>query len=147
MKNASKVETFTIQFEDITSSSLNVALSWENTVVKFPIEVEVDQKVDDQIAELMKNPDQTNAFVYFRAAEYYFHNSKSLDQAIEWIKTGLEKSPKNFRFGLLHAKILNATGDKAKALEIIKEANMWAKEAENNNYIGQTQLFMDQINN
>ena len=31
------VETFTIEFSDITDTSANIVLSWENTKVKFPI--------------------------------------------------------------------------------------------------------------
>ncbi len=145
VSNPLTVETFTIQFTDITTNGLNVALSWENTIVKFPIEVEVDAKIEQQIAAIMENPEEVSAFNYFRAAEYYLHNKKSLDKAAEWILAGLEKSPKNFRFGLLYAKILHAKGDKQKALETIREANQWAREANNANYIGQTQLFMDEI--
>jgi len=146
INNPLKIETFTIHFADITSNTINVAIAWENTMVKFPIEVEVDSKVVAQIAELMDNPDNVKASTYFRAVEYYFHNNKSVEKSEEWILTGLEKSPKNFRYGLLYAKILNGKGDKEKAITTIQEANQWARDANNANYIGQTQLFMDELN-
>jgi hypothetical protein len=139
------VETFTIQFSDISTKSCYLTLSWENTQVKFKIEFDVDGQVDQQIAELIKSENGMSDFNYFRAAEYYFHNDRDLNKAIEWIKTGITKSPKNFRYGLLHAKILDKQGKKAEALKVIAEANAWAKEKNNSNYIEQTQIFWDSI--
>jgi len=139
------VETFTIGFTDISTKSANLTLSWENTAVKFKIDFGVDKQVDAQIAELLKAEGGMSHQNYFLAAEYYFHNDRDLDKAIEWIKTGIEKSPKNFRYGLLHAKILVKQGNKAEALKTIAEANSWAKERNNANYISQTQLFWDSI--
>ena len=139
------IETWTIKFTDISTDSCYLEMSWENTLVKFKIEFDVDGQVKKQIAELEKAEGGMNAFNYFLAAEYNYHNDKNLEKAVEWIKTGLEKSPKNFRFGLLHAKILAKQGKKAEALKVIEEANSWAKAENNSNYIEQTQLFWDSI--
>ena len=139
------VETFTLQFTDITTNSCNLKISWENTEVKFNIEFDVDGQIDKQIAELQKAPDGMSSRNYFLAAEYYFHNDKDLNKAIEWIEAGLKKSPQNFQYGLLHAKILAKQGKKDEALKVIAEANAWAKEKNNANYIQQTQVFWDSI--
>lgn len=139
------VETFTIQFANLRSDAVDVVLSWENTMVGFTIEFDVASQVDKQIAELLKDEATANPFSYFLAAEYYFHNDRDQDQAIEWITKGLEKSPKNPRFGLLHARILSKQGKKAEALKVIAEANAWARESNNANYTEQTQLFWDSI--
>lgn len=139
------VETFTIQFTDISTDSCYLTLMWEKTAVKFRINFDVFSEVDKQISELLKAEAGMSAFNYFRAAEFYFHNNRDLDQAVEWIKAGIVKSPKNFRFGLLHAKILAKQGKKSDALKIIAEANAWAKERNNANYIQQTQVFWDSI--
>lgn len=144
-KTSNFIETFTIEFADITTNSCHLKISWENTEVKFEIKFDVDGQVDKQIAELSKSPDGMSARNYFLAAEYYLHNDKDLNKAIEWIKAGLEKSPKNFQYGLLHAKILAKQGKKDEALKVIAEANAWAKEKNNSNYIEQTQLFWDSI--
>lgn len=139
------VETFTIQFANLKSDAVDVVLSWENTMVPFTIEFDVASQVDKQIAELLKDEATANPFSYFLAAEYYFHNDLDQDQAVEWITTGLEKSPKNPRFGLLHARILHKQGKTAEALKVIAEANAWARETNNANYTEQTQLFWDSI--
>lgn len=145
IENPLTVETFTIQFTDISSRSLMVALSWENTMVKFPIEVEVDAKVDAQIAKLLADPEKATHRNYFEAAQFYYANSKDLDKALEWINTGMEKSPENTRYGLLKAKIQYAKGDKKAAMKTINEAYEYAKARNNANYMEQTTLFKEHM--
>lgn len=144
-KTANYVETFTLEFGDFTTSSANLILSWENTQIKFPIEFDVDARVAEQIAKLSAAPSGMSHMSYFLAAEYNLHNDKDLSKADEWILTALEKSPRNSRYGLLRAKILAKAGKKADALKVVAEANAWAKEAKNANYVEQTQLFWDSI--
>lgn len=141
------VETFTIQFGDITTNSMSTKLAWENTAVKFTIETDVDANVDKQIAALSAAPNGMEARDLFRAAEYYYHNDKDLAKAEGWVRQALGKSPKNPMYGLLHARILEKAGKRDEALKVIAEANAWAKEANNANYIDQTQLFWDTIKN
>lgn len=145
VKAANYVETFTIEFGDFTTSSANLILSWENTQIKFPIEFDVDARVAEQIAKLAAAPAGMAHMNYFLAAEYNLHNDKDLTKADEWILTAIEKSPKNSRYGLLRAKILAKAGKKDQALKVVAEANAWAKEAKNANYVEQTQLFWDSL--
>lgn len=147
VRNPVKVETLTIQFTDITTKSCQLQLSWENTVVKFPIEVEVDAKIEAQMAELLKMPEKITHRIYFRAAEYYLHNQKDLNQAQEWIDKALEKSENNFRYGLLKSKIYNAQGDVESAISTVKMAHEWAKTAGNSNYEEQTKVWLASLEN
>jgi hypothetical protein len=144
-KTSSHVETFTIEFSDFTTSSCKLMVSWENTQIKFLIEFDVDARVNEQVAALIKAPTGMSHQNYFLAAEYYLHNNKDLTKADEWIVTALEKSPKNARYGLLRAKILAKAGKKDEALKVVAEANAWAKESKNANYTEQTQIFWDSI--
>jgi len=141
------VETFTIDFENLRTNGVDVALSWENTRVVFPVEFDVNANVNKQIAELLKDPETAAHSNYFLASEYYFHNDLDLEKAIGWITDALAKSPKNARYGLLLAKILHKQGKRDDALKVIAEANAWAKETNNANYTEQTQLFWDSIRN
>src|SRR5687767_13787059 len=50
------VETFTIGLSDITTSSFHVFAAWENTEIKFKVDLDVDSQVDKQIAELIAAP-------------------------------------------------------------------------------------------
>ena len=145
INNPLRVETLTIQFVEITSNSCHLELAWEHTIVRFPIQVEVAKKIEAQMAELMKTPDQVSHGVYFRAAEYYLHNAKDLDQAMSWINTALEKSENNFRYGLLKSKIYAAQGKKDMAISTVKTAHEWAKAANNDNYMEQTKVYLASI--
>ncbi len=139
------VETFTIGFGDITTSSCKVAVAWENTEVNFLVEFDVDGRINEQIAALTGSPNGMSHQNYFLAAEYSLHNDKDLAKADEWILKAMEKSAKNARYGLLRAKILAKAGKTDEALKVVADANAWAKEAKNANYIEQTQLFWDSI--
>ncbi len=144
-KTPGHVETFTIGFGDIGTNSANVVVSWENTEIKFPVEFDVDAEVDKQIATLASAPGGMSHQNLFLAAEYYLHNNKDLAKADQWISSAMEKSPKNARYGLLRAKILAKAGKRDEALKVIADANAWATEAKNANYIEQTQQFWDSI--
>lgn len=139
------VETFTIQFSDIQSNQCHLQLAWENTVVMIPIEVEVDKKIEEQMAEFLTDPESIPHRTYFEAAQYYLHNDKDLKDALEWINAALVKSPENFRYGLLKSKIYNKSGDLQAAIETINMANAWATSAKNANYIEQTDLFRQSL--
>jgi tetratricopeptide (TPR) repeat protein len=140
-----KVETFTIQFGNVTTKSCEVQMSWENTLIKFPIEVEVDSKIEKQMAELLKTPETISHRVYFRAAEYYLHNKKDLNQAMKWIDAALSKSEQNYRYALLKSKIYSAIGDKELAINTVKTAYEWAVSAENENYKSQTSVYLETL--
>jgi hypothetical protein len=140
-KSTDFVETFTMQFADLTANSMNLRLSWEHTVVNIPIQVAVDDKIANQMEKLLQKPEDIAHRTYFSAAQYYLTNNKKMDKALEWIDAGLEKSPKNFRYGLLKAKIQYKMGDKTGAVQTIDSAYGWAKEANNANYMEQTSLF------
>lgn len=144
-KTANYIETFTIGFGDITTNSLKVAVAWENTEIKFRIDFDVDAGVDKQIATMAASPTGMTHSAQFLAAEYYLHNNKDLNKADEWIRSAMEKSAKNSRYGLLRAKILAKAGKRDEALKVVAEANVWAKEAKNANYVEQTQQFWDSI--
>jgi tetratricopeptide (TPR) repeat protein len=147
IRNPKKIETFTIQFTDIQTKSCNIQLSWEHTIINLPVEVEVDSKIEEQMASLLKTPEKVSHRVYFRAAEYYLHNQKDLNQAMDWIDIALAKSANNFRYGLLKSKIYAAQGDKEKAIETVKTAHEWAKTANNANYMGQTTDYLAVLDN
>lgn len=145
VKTSNQIETFTIEFGDFTTSSCKLILSWEHTQIKFLIEFDVDARVNEQVDRLVSSPAGMSHQNYFLAAEYYLHNDKNLTKADEWIVSAIEKSPKNARYGLLRAKILAKAGKRAEALKVVAEANAWAKESKNANYVEQTQLFWDSI--
>ncbi len=136
-------ETFTMQFTDLKTNSSNLQIIWEHTLVNIPISVEVDKYIALQMSEFLQHPEKIPHRTYFEAAQYYLNNKKDLNDALHWIDASLEKSPNNFRYGLLKAKIQAKRGDEKSAILTIEQAHKWAKNAKNANYIEQTSLFKD----
>ena len=144
-KNNNYVETFTCQFSEVKTNSLMLDITWENTLISIPIEVEVDKKIESQMQVFMKNPEKIPHRTYFEAAQYYSNNGKDLNDALSFIDSALYKSPENFRYGLLKAKILAKMNNYEDALVVVEIANTWAKNKNNANYIEQTRLFWDSL--
>ena len=144
-KNNNYVETFTCQFSEVKTNSLMLDITWENTLISIPIEVEVDKKIESQMLNFMKNPEGIPHRTYFEAAQYYSNNGKDLNDALSFIDSALDKSPENFRYGLLKAKILAKMNNYKDALVVVEISNTWAKNKNNANYIEQTRLFWDSL--
>ena len=68
-------------------------------------------------------------------------------ETLDFIDKALEKSPENFRYGLLKAKIQAKNNNGKGALITVKIANQWAKSKKNDNYIEQTNLFWQSLLN
>ena len=144
-KNNNYVETFTCQFSEVKTNSLMLDITWENTLISIPIEVEVDKKIESQMQVFMKNPEKIPHRTYFEAAQYYSNNGKDLKDALNFIDSALNKSSENFRYGLLKAKILAKMNNYKEALAVVEIANSLAKNKNNANYIEQTRLFLDSL--
>ena len=93
-KLPAKVETFTINFADLTPATASVVMEWENTGVKFRILSDVDSKVLAQIDEkVVKNPNPTPQDLA-SAAVYYNDNNKDPKQALAWMEKANATQPK-----------------------------------------------------
>ena len=145
IKTTNYVESFTMQFATLTSDSLELQLVWENTLISIPMKLEVASQIEQQMTEFMKTPESIPHRTYFEAAQYYSNNGKDLNEALDFIDKALEKSPENFRYGLLKAKIQAKNNDGEGALITVKIAYQWAKNKNNANYIEQTRLFWDSL--
>ena len=145
IKTMNYVESFTMQFATLTSDSLELQLVWENTLISIPMKLEVASQIEQQMTEFMKTPESIPHRTYFEAAQYYSNNGKDLNEALDFIDKALEKSPENFRYGLLKAKIQAKNNDGEGALITVKIAYQWAKNKNNANYIEQTRLFWDSL--
>ncbi|MBD2767629.1 DUF2911 domain-containing protein [Hymenobacter sp. BT664] len=127
-KDLGKVETFTIDFTDLTPATANVAMEWEVTGVKFKITADVDAKVMAQIDEkIIKNAAPTPADLA-AAAVYYYDNNKDPKQALAWME---KANASDAKFWNLHteAKIRLKMKDyagAAKAAEASKKAALAA---------------------
>lgn len=125
------VETFTILFSDVTSSSCNLQLIWENTLVMLPITTDVDSKVMAQIDNTMNK----DTHPYFTAAFYYLENGKDLNKALEWFDKALAQDPTAFFVAYQKARCQAKMGKKQDAIATAKKGIELAKQANNPDYV------------
>jgi hypothetical protein len=93
-KLASKVETFTISFAELTPATANVDILWGLTGAKFKVMADVDAKVMAQIDEKVVKSATPAAGDLAAAAVYYNDNNKDPKQALTWIQKANATDPK-----------------------------------------------------
>lgn len=125
------VETFTMEFANVTSNSCKLHLMWDKTAVSIPITTDVDSKVMAKIDEQMA----TEKPPYYAAASYYFDNGKDLTKAKQWAQKAAAADPKAYYVVHLLAKIQAKSGDKAGAIATAKKSIELSKEAKNDDYV------------
>jgi hypothetical protein len=125
------VETFSMQFENITNSSCELWLKWEKTAVALPIKTDVDAKVMQGIEKAMSQDDPP----YFQAAYYYFTNNKDLHKAEEWAKMATEKNPDAYYMFYLLAQIQAKNGEKTAAIASANKSIELSKQNKRDDYI------------
>lgn len=128
-----KVETWTITFDDLTTSSASIGFIWENTYAGVTFEVPTDKTVDANIEKVMNGP---SAGDYYSAAVYYASNDKDLKKAEEWMDKAMSmiEKPGFWQYrqqSLLYAKL----GKKDEAIAAAKKSLEGAKARGNADYI------------
>lgn len=128
---STKTETFTINIADVTNSTANVELIWDQTKVSFKVQADIDAKIMKNIDASLANDTRP----YFQAASYYYENNKDLKQALEWATMATNANPKAFWMWMLKAKIHAKLGEKKAATETAQQVITLAKEAKNDDYV------------
>lgn len=128
-----KVETFTIGFDNLSSSGATIGLSWDNVYTGVSFEVPTDKIVSSSIERSMNGP---SAGDYYSAAVYYLQEGKDIKKAKEWMDKamGMNANPPFYQLrqqSLIYAK----AGDKKGAIKIAKKSLAGAKEAGNMDYV------------
>ncbi|SNC67201.1 Protein of unknown function [Hymenobacter gelipurpurascens] len=131
---ANKVETFTMEFSDLTPATANVEMLWDKTGAKFKVTTDVDTKVMAQIDEKVVKNASASANDMAAAAVYYYDNNKDLKQALTWIQKANEKDAK---FWNVHteAKIRMKMKDYKGTVAAAEQSKKLAAEAKNTDYV------------
>lgn len=132
MPEGVSVETFTMNFDNLTNHGGSLYLLWDKTYVSFNIEVQTDKAVEASIARVMAGP---SAGDYSSAAMYYYSEKKDLNKALEWINKSIEMG--NDRFWILRTKSLIQAdlGDKKGAIETAMKSLEMARKENNADYV------------
>jgi hypothetical protein len=132
VKLKEKVETFTMQFENVFPTAADLHLTWERTGLTVHMTVDIDAKVMGRIDSAMQTPKKP----YYAAVIYYYNNDKDMAKALAWA-TELEKDkgfspmvPK-----LWKARVQLKMGDKKGAAITAQEGIDAAKKDKSDEYI------------
>lgn len=128
---STKTETFTINIADVTATTANIELIWDQTKVSFKVQADIDAKIMKNIDASLANDTRP----YHQAASYYYDNNKDLKKALEWETKALEANPNAFWMWMQKARIQSKLGDKKGATESANKVVTLAKEAKNDDYV------------
>ncbi|NER14039.1 DUF2911 domain-containing protein [Leptobacterium flavescens] len=128
-----KVESFTIDFNNLGNSGANLEFIWEQAYVAVPFEVPTEKAVLASIERTMSGPSVND---YYSAAVYYLEEGKDLNKAKEWINKAISNREQP-AFWMYRQKslILAKMGDKKGAIAAAKESLKLAKAAPNADYV------------
>ncbi len=127
------IQSFTMSFDDVTSSSAVIGILWEKSYVGVKFNVPTDEAVMAAIDKTLSGPGFGD---YYAAASYYFAEGKDISKAKEWIDKAMSmtKSPRYWQLRQ-QSLIYAAAGDKAGAIEVAKASLAAAEEAGNQDYV------------
>jgi len=134
-KTLQPVETMTFSVTNVTNNTAAVELAWENTMIGFGLEFDVDSRVMAQIDEAMKEPYADVASMYYQAANYYYTNGKDLKKAQDWVIKSLDLDPEAFFVWRLKAQIQAGLKDYDGAIATGKIAIEKAEKADNAQFV------------
>lgn len=130
------IETFTISFDDVKSSSCNLGLMWDKVYLAFPITTDVDSKVMKAIDNIMNKDNKP----YYSAAQYYYDNGKDMNQALAWINKAVDAAPNEQPWvHTLKTRILVKLGKKTEAIAAANNAIRIATATKNPDFVKQNE--------
>ncbi|MGB3183445.1 MAG: DUF2911 domain-containing protein [Cyclobacteriaceae bacterium] len=135
MENPMSVETFTMNFGNLTDGGADLMLMWDQTAVAIPISVNTDEQVMSQIDRAMQNPEASLANMYFQSANYYYTNKKDMSKAMDWVTKATELRGDAFWMMHLKAKIQAEMGEKKDAIKTAEKSMEMARQADNMDYV------------
>ena len=125
------IETFTMDFSDLTPTSCKLQLMWDNVYVDVPITTDIDKKVMAQINNLMFKDNRP----YFSAAMYYAETGRDLNQALDWFNKAIEQNPTAYYMYYNKASALAKLGRKEEARTTAQKSMQLAREQKNDDYV------------
>ncbi|MFZ9660976.1 MAG: DUF2911 domain-containing protein [Chitinophagaceae bacterium] len=136
------IETFMILFSDVTATSMNLMLVWDNISVSLPIKTDIESKVMAQIEEGMKSDKKP----YYAAAMYYVENGKDLKKAAEWFAEACKQSPDAFWIFYQTASCYAKIGRKEEAKAAANKSIELATAAKNSDYVALNKKLLEKLN-
>ena len=128
------VETFTITFDDVSSTSAVIGLLWEKTYVGIKFEVPTDKLVSETIDAVMAASPEAGD--YYNAAIYYRQQDIDIKKANEWMEKAMSLTEKPAFWQLRQQSLIYAKmGETEKAIAVAEKSLELSKAAGNEAYV------------
>lgn len=129
-------ETLTFQFENVNAERCELVMTWEDWLIRIPIEAPLREELRRQIEANLKSDKP----VYWYAAQFYYEYDRDLPKALDAINqaivTGEQRGLKPYWYYHYKARILKDLNRKAEAIEAANVSTRLAREHGNrNNYL------------
>ncbi len=125
-------ETFTLGFDNITNTSANFVVRWENLKLAVPFEVNTNDLAVRNIDAAIKKGEDLDQ-VYGNSADFYMNTMGDNDKALEYVEKSIQ-SKETFRNLFTKARILAKQGNKVEAIKIASKALTLAEAAGSKGY-------------
>ncbi|WP_254560658.1 DUF2911 domain-containing protein [Dyadobacter diqingensis] len=143
IKTAEKQEAFTMLFNNPTTITSYLNISWDQTAVNIHLTTNDDAKIVASIDRIMEKKEVSN-LNYFNAIQYYYINNKDTDKALGWIAKAEQDFPKRASYKLFKSRFLLRKGDKAGAQAAAEAGIKTAQEGSDNEYLRLNQEALEQ---
>ena len=137
---AEKRETFTIQFRNATTKTMDLHLVWDHTGVTIHLHADDDAQIMADIDVLMSGRQKP----YFNAIQYYYENDKDMNKALAWTMEAQKTDPKGPWYKLWEARIRLKMGDKPGAIRAAREGIDLSKASKDDEYQRLNQAVLEQ---
>jgi hypothetical protein len=108
VKNKTKLENFTIQFNNVKPESCDLVLMWAKSGIVIPINATIKERLRTQLEEGLK----TDKKPYWQAVQFYNEYEKNPVKALEMANKAVEETPKAYWIWLYKARIEKEMGNK-----------------------------------
>ena len=126
-------EYFTLAIENISNSSANIEMTWENVKISIPLEVPTEEKTIASINKTMRG--KPTASDYYGAAIYFRETGRDLKKAKKWIANAIDMDGGKYWMYRQQALILAELNEMDAAILASKNSLKLAKESGNQDYV------------
>ena len=133
MEDHPKTEALTYDFVDYGTDFAVLALTWENKMIPFKIEIDAVELILQSYRNELRSVPGFGSQAYVTAANYSLQNKTNYDEALTWIDIAISRNS-SFNSIQVKANLLAATGKQEEADKLTKDALEIASNNELNNY-------------
>jgi tetratricopeptide (TPR) repeat protein len=132
------IETFTMEFQNLSPESCDLSLLWGNTVVDIPIKTKIKDRVRAQIEKALQGNDKP----YWQAANFYYTYDKNYNKALENVNHAIDSNQDAYYMYMMKARIQKELGDKPGAKTSAEKCIELATAQKNDDYVKQGNEFL-----